>query len=96
MRLPSQPAWPRFLQTEAPPNITAPLALRSSQNLGRYPPTDSLVPKRNDRQKIELNLENLEGPLGCKKSTHSMNAAPPGLQGPQKEVAPPEGAIQAT
>jgi hypothetical protein len=39
------------------------------------PPTDSLVPKRNDRQKIELNVEILEGHLGCMKSTHSMNAA---------------------
>jgi hypothetical protein len=39
------------------------------------PPTDSLVPKRNDRQKIKLNVEILEGHLGCMKSTHSMNAA---------------------
>jgi hypothetical protein len=39
------------------------------------PPTDSLVPKRNGRQKIELNVEILEGHLGCMKSTHSMNAA---------------------
>jgi hypothetical protein len=31
--------------------------------------------KRNDRQKIELNVEILEGHLGCMKSTHSMNAA---------------------
>ena len=46
-----------------------------SQSLVRYPPTDSLVPKRNDRQKIELNVEILEGHLGCMKSTHSMNAA---------------------
>ena len=46
-----------------------------SQSLVRYPPTDSLVPKRNDRQKIELNVEVLEGHLGCMKSTHSMNAA---------------------
>ncbi|MDT7817628.1 MAG: hypothetical protein QOJ42_7544, partial [Acidobacteriaceae bacterium] len=37
--------------------------------------TDSLVPKRNDRQKFELNIEILEGHLGCMKSTHSMNAA---------------------
>jgi len=36
---------------------------------------DSLVPKRNDGQKIELNVEILEGHLGCMKSTHSMNAA---------------------
>jgi hypothetical protein len=27
------------------------------------------------RQKIELNVEILEGHLGCMKSTHSMNAA---------------------
>ena len=40
----------------------------------RYPP-DSFVPKRDDRQKIELNVEILEGHLGCMKSTHSMNAA---------------------
>src|SRR5258708_6756080 len=40
----------------------------------RYPPNDSLVPKRNDRQKIELNVEILEGHLGCMKSTHSMHA----------------------
>ena len=40
-----------------------------------YAPTDSLVPKRNDRQKIDLNVEILEGHLGCMKSTHSMNAA---------------------
>ena len=46
-----------------------------SQSLVRYPPTDSLVPKRNDRQKIELNVEIFEGHLGCMKSTHSMNAA---------------------
>jgi hypothetical protein len=46
-----------------------------NQSLVRYPPTDSLVPKRNDRQKIELNVEILEGHLGCMKSTHSMNAA---------------------
>jgi hypothetical protein len=39
------------------------------------PPTDSPLPKRNDRQKIELNVEILEGHLGCMKSTHSMNAA---------------------
>jgi len=45
-----------------------------SQSLVRYP-TDSLVPKRNDRQKIKLNVEILEGHLGCMKSTHSMNAA---------------------
>ena len=38
-------------------------------------PPDSPVPKRNDRQKIELNVEILEGHLGCMKSTHSMNAA---------------------
>ena len=38
-------------------------------------PPDSLVPKRNDRQKIELSVEILEGHLGCMKSTHSMNAA---------------------
>ena len=31
--------------------------------------------KRNDRRKIELNAEILEGHLGCMKSTHSMNAA---------------------
>ena len=46
-----------------------------SQSLVRYPSTDSLVPKRNDRQKIELDVEILEGHLGCMKSTHSMNAA---------------------
>jgi hypothetical protein len=34
-----------------------------------------LQPKRNDRQKIELNVEILESHLGCMKSTHSMNAA---------------------
>jgi len=39
------------------------------------PPTDSLVPNGNDRQKIESNVEILEGHLGCMKSTHSMNAA---------------------
>ena len=39
------------------------------------PPTDSPVPNRNDRQKIELNVEIFEGHLGCMKSTHSMNAA---------------------
>ena len=38
-------------------------------------PTDSPVPKRNDRQKVKLNVEILEGHLGCMKSTHSMNAA---------------------
>ena len=39
------------------------------------PPTDSPVPKRNDRQKIESSVEILEGHLGRMKSTHSMNAA---------------------
>ena len=38
-------------------------------------PPDSPVPKQNDRQKIELNVEILEGHLGRMKSTHSMNAA---------------------
>jgi hypothetical protein len=38
-------------------------------------PTDSPVPTRNDRQKIELNVEILEGHLSCMKSTHSMNTA---------------------
>jgi len=46
-----------------------------SQSLVRYPPRDSLVPKRNNRQKIELHVEILEGHLGCMKSTHSVNAA---------------------
>ena len=36
---------------------------------------DFPVPKQNDRQKIELNVEILEGHLGRMKSTHSMNAA---------------------
>jgi hypothetical protein len=45
------------------------------QSLVRYPPTDSPVPNRNDRQKIELNVEIFEGHLGCIKSTHSLNAA---------------------
>ena len=34
------------------------------QSLVRFPPTDSPVPKRNDRKKIELNVEILEGHLG--------------------------------
>lgn len=38
-------------------------------------PTDSPVPNRNDRQKIELTVEIFEGHLGCTKSTHSMDAA---------------------
>jgi hypothetical protein len=40
-----------------------------------YQGSSGKTAKRNDRQKIELNVEILEGHLGCMKSTHSMNAA---------------------
>jgi len=58
-------------ETVASPYFTIEAEYRPAQ----ISPTDSLVPKRNDRQKIELNVEILEGHLGCMKSTHSMNAA---------------------
>ena len=45
-----------------------------SQTLVRYSPGFPCA-KANDRQKIELSVEILEGHLGGMKSTHSMNAA---------------------